>query len=121
MVRPSHSHYSTAHGQAAKEHELQQAVQEYETRLTQVTQSLAEFKHRAHTAEVRPVHNSRQKVSDTSLQLQLDESSTDSSRTEQLEKEVKEKNALIGKLRHEGQSTPYGMRPVRPQLPALQR
>ena len=99
---------------------MQQAVREYETRLTQVTQSLAEFKHRAHTAEVRLAYNSQRAASDMLFQLQLDESSTDSSRTEQLEKEVKEKNALIGKLRHEGQWTPH-LRPHRSQLPALQR
>lgn len=37
---------------AAKDHELHQAVKGYETQLVQVTQSLAEFKHRALTAEV---------------------------------------------------------------------
>ena len=37
---------------AAKDHELQDAVKDYETRLVQVTQSLAEFKHRALQAEV---------------------------------------------------------------------
>ncbi|KAI0074083.1 hypothetical protein K474DRAFT_1602144 [Panus rudis PR-1116 ss-1] len=70
--------------QAAKEHELQQAVKGYETQLLQVTQSLAEFKHRALTAE-----------------LKLEENSSDSSRTQELEKEVKEKTLLISKLRHE--------------------
>lgn len=65
---------------------MQQAVKDYETRLVQVTQSLAEFKSRALNAE-----------------LQLEESSTNSTRTQQLEKEVKEKNLLIGKLRHEGE------------------
>lgn len=37
---------------AAKDHELQQAVKDHDTQLLQVTQSLAEFKHRALTAEV---------------------------------------------------------------------
>ena len=54
----------------------------------QATQSLAEYKSRALNAE-----------------LQLEESSTNSTRTQELEKEVKEKNLLIGKLRHEGLST----------------
>lgn len=36
----------------AKDRELQQAVKSYEARLMEVTQSLAEFKHRALTAEV---------------------------------------------------------------------
>ncbi|KAG5634220.1 hypothetical protein H0H81_002828 [Sphagnurus paluster] len=70
--------------QAAKDHELKQAVKEYESQLTTVTRSLAEFKHRALNAE-----------------LQLEESRTNVSRTQELEKEVKEKNLLIGKLRHE--------------------
>ncbi|OBZ67870.1 hypothetical protein A0H81_12275 [Grifola frondosa] len=70
--------------QAAKDHDLKQAVGDYESRLFQVTQSLAEFKHRALNAE-----------------LQLEELSTNNSRTLELEKEVKEKNLLIGKLRHE--------------------
>ena len=39
------------------------------------------------------------------LQLQLEESQADSSRTQELEKDVKEKNALIGKLRYEGMSS----------------
>ncbi|KAG6872702.1 hypothetical protein C0995_007370 [Termitomyces sp. Mi166 len=70
--------------QTAKDHELKQAVKDYETQLAQVTTSLAEFKHRALTAE-----------------LQLEESHTHVSRTQELEKEVKDKNLLIGKLRHE--------------------
>jgi len=70
--------------QAAKDHELRQAVHDYKTQLDQVTQSLAEFKHRALNAE-----------------LQLEDTTTNASRTQELEKEVKEKNLLIGKLRHE--------------------
>ncbi|KIM46665.1 hypothetical protein M413DRAFT_440265 [Hebeloma cylindrosporum] len=70
--------------QAAKDHELRQAVKDYETQLFQATQSLAEFKHRALTAE-----------------LQLEESQGNISRTQELEKEIKEKKLLIDKLRHE--------------------
>ncbi|KAE9408017.1 hypothetical protein BT96DRAFT_803108, partial [Gymnopus androsaceus JB14] len=70
--------------QAAKEHELRQAVRDYESQLAQVTQSLAEFKHRALTAE-----------------MNLEESQTNTSRTQELEKEVKEKTVLVNKLRHE--------------------
>ncbi|KAI0355884.1 hypothetical protein OH77DRAFT_1503859 [Trametes cingulata] len=70
--------------QAAKEHDLKQAVKDYESQLMQVTQSLAEFKSRALNAE-----------------LQLEESSTNNTRVQELEKEVKEKSILIGKLRHE--------------------
>ena len=53
--------------------------------MEKITRSLAEYKSRALNAE-----------------LQLQESSTSSSRTQELEKEVKEKQLLIGKLRHEG-------------------
>ncbi|KAF8802263.1 hypothetical protein BYT27DRAFT_7197360 [Phlegmacium glaucopus] len=70
--------------QAAKDHELRQAVKDYESQLLQVTQSLADYKHRALTAE-----------------LQLEESHTNITRTQELEKEIKEKHLLIGKLRHE--------------------
>ncbi|KZT00503.1 uncharacterized protein LAESUDRAFT_802663 [Laetiporus sulphureus 93-53] len=70
--------------QAAKDHDLEQATKDYESQLQAATQSLAEFKHRALNAE-----------------LQLEESSTDTSRLQDLEKEVKEKKLLIGKLRHE--------------------
>ncbi|KAI0631327.1 hypothetical protein C8Q77DRAFT_200708 [Trametes polyzona] len=70
--------------QAAKDHDLKQAVQDYESRLLEVTQSLAEYKSRALNAE-----------------LQLEESSTNNTRVQELEKEVKEKSILIGKLRHE--------------------
>ncbi|PCH35088.1 hypothetical protein WOLCODRAFT_155758 [Wolfiporia cocos MD-104 SS10] len=70
--------------QSAKDHDLQQATKEYESQLQSVTQSLAEYKHRALNAE-----------------LQLEESSTRNTRVQELEKEVKEKTLLIGKLRHE--------------------
>jgi hypothetical protein len=42
----------SANMEAAKDHELRQAVQDYKSQLDQVTQSLAEFKHRALNAEV---------------------------------------------------------------------
>ncbi|KAJ7037871.1 hypothetical protein C8F04DRAFT_1327544 [Mycena alexandri] len=70
--------------QAAKDHELRQAVKDYNSQLIQVTQSLAEYKHRALTAE-----------------LQLEDSQTNTSRTQELEKEVKDKTLLVEKLRHE--------------------
>ncbi|TFL04472.1 hypothetical protein BDV98DRAFT_318181 [Pterulicium gracile] len=70
--------------QSAKDHELKQALKAHDTQLVQITQSLAEFKHRAHTAELR-----------------LEETQSNTSKTDVLEKEVKEKNLLIGKLRHE--------------------
>lgn len=70
--------------QAAKDHELRQAVKDYDAQLQQVTISLAEYKHRAHTAE-----------------LKLEESHSNITRTQELENQVKEKNLLIGKLRHE--------------------
>ena len=40
---------------AAKDHEIRQAVLDLETRYNEVTVSLAGFKHRALTAEVRPL------------------------------------------------------------------
>ncbi|KAI6168354.1 hypothetical protein EDD17DRAFT_1527059 [Pisolithus thermaeus] len=70
--------------QIAKEHELQQAVKDYKSRLDEVTLSLAEYKRRALDAE-----------------LQLEENKTSSSRSQDLEKELKEKNAIVGKLRHQ--------------------
>ncbi|CAL1699133.1 unnamed protein product [Somion occarium] len=70
--------------QTAKDHEVQQAVKGYETQLLQVTQSLAEFKHRALTAE-----------------LQLEETSSNSLRLHELEKDLKDKTLLNNKLRHE--------------------
>ncbi|KAI6019966.1 hypothetical protein F5J12DRAFT_814450 [Pisolithus orientalis] len=70
--------------QIAKEHELQQAVKDYKSRLDEVTLSLAEYKRRALDAE-----------------LQLEETKTSSSRTQELERELKEKNAIVGKLRHQ--------------------
>jgi len=70
--------------QSAKDHELQQAVGEREAQLADITQSLAEYKHRALQAE-----------------LQLEENSADNTRRQALEQEVKEKSLLIGKLRLE--------------------
>ncbi|KAF7325880.1 Guanylate kinase [Mycena kentingensis (nom. inval.)] len=70
--------------QANTDHELRQAVKDYDLQLMQATQSLAEYKHRALTAE-----------------LELEESKTNTSRTQVLEKEVKEKTVLVEKLRHE--------------------
>ncbi|KAG6329263.1 hypothetical protein ID866_9827 [Astraeus odoratus] len=70
--------------QVAKEHELQQAVKDYKSRLEEATMSLAEYKRRALDAE-----------------LQLEETKTSSSKTQELGLEIKEKNAIIGKLRHQ--------------------
>ncbi|KAH7886880.1 hypothetical protein F5I97DRAFT_1870971 [Phlebopus sp. FC_14] len=70
--------------QAAREHELHQAVKGYRMQLDEVTSSLAEYKRRALDAEV-----------------QLNENKSNASRTQELEQDVKEKNLLIGKLRHE--------------------
>jgi hypothetical protein len=87
----------------AKDHELRQAVQDYKSQLNQVTQSLAEYKHRALNAEVgQPTLFSMFQALTLFRQLRLEDTTTDASRTQELEKEVKEKNLLIGKLRHEG-------------------
>jgi hypothetical protein len=71
--------------QSAKEHELQQAVKDYQVQLNQTTEQLAEYKHRALTTEA-----------------ELSEIQSNTSKVRDLEKEVKEKNLLVGKLRHEG-------------------
>ena len=83
---------------------MKQAVQDYEAQIVQITQSLAEYKHRALTAEVNLNLKATRSYSEMLSQLALEESSNNSSRTQELEKEVKEKNLLIGKLRHEGGS-----------------
>ncbi|KLO19355.1 hypothetical protein SCHPADRAFT_818406 [Schizopora paradoxa] len=70
--------------QAGKDHELREAVRDRDAQISEITQLLAEYKHRAHSAE-----------------MQLEENSSDSSRTVELEKQVKEKSVLIEKLRHE--------------------
>lgn len=43
--------------------------------------------------------------------LQLEENRSTSSKTQDLEKELKEKNLLIGKLRHEGRVIPLKIYP----------
>ncbi|KAG8216811.1 hypothetical protein J3R82DRAFT_7064 [Butyriboletus roseoflavus] len=70
--------------QTAREHELHQAVKGYKTQLDDATLSLADFKRRALDAEI-----------------QLEDNKNNASRTSELEQDVKEKNLLIGKLRHE--------------------
>ena len=99
----------------AKDHDLKQAVKDYEAQFVQITQTLAEFKHRALTAEVILISSISQDSFSISSQLALEESSNKSSRTQELEKEVKEKNLLIGKLRHEGGSSPCSFTDVHAQ------
>ncbi|KAJ9099026.1 hypothetical protein QFC20_005783 [Naganishia adeliensis] len=70
--------------QNAKETEIQQATAELEHQLHQAVQSLAEWKTRAADAEVK-----------------MTNISSDVSKTSVLEREIKEKNAQIGRLRHE--------------------
>ncbi|CDZ96312.1 GRIP-related Arf-binding domain [Phaffia rhodozyma] len=70
--------------QAAKEAELNSAVSELEMHLRNTITSLSDWKLRASTAET-----------------QVDELNTNAMRAQTFEKEVKEKNLLIGKLRHE--------------------
>ena len=85
-----------------KEHELRQAVSEREAQLAEITQSLAEYKHRALQAEVCVSTTCDPTGCDLLIQqLRLEENSTDNARTQALEQEVKEKALLIGKLRHE--------------------
>ncbi|KAF8595380.1 hypothetical protein BDV93DRAFT_501288 [Ceratobasidium sp. AG-I] len=70
--------------QLAKDMEIRQALAESESSLQHTIKQLAEFKSRALQAEA-----------------ELAESTHNSDRVTALEKEVKEKNLLIGKLRHE--------------------
>ncbi|CAE6408044.1 unnamed protein product [Rhizoctonia solani] len=70
--------------QLAKDMEIRQALAESESTLQHTIKQLAEFKSRALQAEA-----------------ELAESTHNSERVTALEKEVKEKNLLIGKLRHE--------------------
>ncbi|CAE6470053.1 unnamed protein product [Rhizoctonia solani] len=70
--------------QLAKDMEIRQALAESESTLQHTIKQLAEFKSRALQAEA-----------------ELAESTHNSERVDSLEKEVKEKNLLIGKLRHE--------------------
>ncbi|QRV75862.1 GRIP domain-containing protein [Ceratobasidium sp. AG-Ba] len=70
--------------QLTKDMEIRQALAESESSLQHTIKQLAEFKSRALQAEA-----------------ELAESTHNSDRVTSLEKEVKEKNLLIGKLRHE--------------------
>ncbi|ORY24667.1 hypothetical protein BCR39DRAFT_566528 [Naematelia encephala] len=70
--------------QAAKDSELRQATAELETQLRLAATSLSEFKLRAANAET-----------------QLSELGNDRTRSTALEKELKEKNQIIAKLRHD--------------------
>lgn len=106
---------------AAKDHELRQAVKGFEDQLLQATQSLAEYKHRALTAEVGQLRHAAVEGSDSRIQLQLEESHTNITRTQELEKEVKDKKILIDKLRHEGESPSLmlGRHPATDRTPAV--
>lgn len=70
----------------AKDSEIRQATTELETQLRTAAESLSEFKLRAANAETR-----------------LSEVSSDASKSTALEKELKDKNQIIGKLRHDGE------------------
>lgn len=76
---------NTNNSPLAKDSEIQQATAELETQLRTAAESLSEFKLRAASAETR-----------------LSEVSSDASKSSALEKELKDKNQIIGKLRHDG-------------------
>ncbi|KAG9122784.1 hypothetical protein FRC07_000683 [Ceratobasidium sp. 392] len=76
--------------QLAKDMEIRQALAESESSLQHTIKQLAEFKSRALQAEAR-----------SSIFAELAESTHNSECVTTLEREVKEKNLLIGKLRHE--------------------
>lgn len=71
----------------AKDSELYQATHELESQLRAAATGLSEYKLRAANAETR-----------------LGELGNDASKSATLTKELKEKNQIIGKLRHEGES-----------------
>ncbi|KAI8375637.1 hypothetical protein EDC96DRAFT_562204 [Choanephora cucurbitarum] len=75
----------------AKDAEMQAAVEHIERQLDVAKKSWAEYEERAHVAEV---------ISKLDL-AELERLQRDIQKTQQYEKEVKEKNLLIGKLRHE--------------------
>ncbi|KAG8968875.1 hypothetical protein FRC03_005748 [Tulasnella sp. 419] len=70
--------------QAVKEVEMKQSLQHLEGQVEALTTSLAEYKSRALTAEA-----------------ELSEAGSHNRRVEELEKELREKNILIGRVRHE--------------------
>ncbi|KAK9898918.1 hypothetical protein P389DRAFT_193931 [Cystobasidium minutum MCA 4210] len=70
--------------QAAKDREIRATLGDMQVQVQSLTKSLHEYKQRAHAAETR-----------------LSTTQSDSERVLALQQEVKEKNLLIGKLRHE--------------------
>lgn len=75
----------------AKDSELRQATSELESQLKLAVSQLSEYKLRCANAE-----------------SSLDSMANDASRSSGLEKAVKEKNAIIAKLRHDGESSVLG-------------
>ena len=73
--------------QAAKDKELRATLGDLQTQLQTTSRSMQEYKQKAQLAEMK-----------------LAESHSDSERCISLQKEVKEKNMFIGKLRHEGKA-----------------
>lgn len=71
--------------QAAKDKEIREVLGDMQVQVQSLTKSLQEYKQRTHVAETR-----------------LSTTQSDSDKVLALQQEVKEKNLLIGKLRHEG-------------------
>ncbi len=71
----------------AKEAQIRHALADFDIQIRQTTQSLAEYKSRALSAEA-----------------ELSELNTSSRRGHELEKELAEKNSLVAKLRHDSSS-----------------
>lgn len=74
--------------QSAKDREIRATLGDMQVQVQSLTKSLHEYKQRAHAAETR-----------------LSTTQSDSEKVLALQQEVKEKNLLIGKLRHEGQQS----------------
>lgn len=98
-----------AYEREAQENELQRALGDYQEKYDSIAASLEEHKQRSAAAEV----SSRMRLgmywrclADQGLinQGKLADYKDAAERNTALEKEVKEKNLLVGKLRHEGES-----------------
>lgn len=88
---------------AAKNQELRSVLAERSEELAGLQSELAEFTRRARTAEVNPTRTLLATTALTQIyQSRLLAAQADNDRVVALAREVKEKNSIIGKLRHEG-------------------
>lgn len=90
-------------------------VTEQSQQLSQLQRDVEDFRQRARTAEVRPSRQLQEAPYDLMrhLQSQVQAARADNERVMALSREVKEKNGVIGKLRHEGAQRLVPRRSVR--------